>query len=372
MHASAILTRRHASTLASDAPAQCGAHPRLTALNREVLRRVGQMSLHHDPLHRADTFEALSREFLPRLGEQHESPKAARDPHAHDLDDFNLVVGRNWWDVLTHGPRLLRTFSAGLSMTEAFERGPHLIEANDTFATLLEDPKTRPMALGYAAAVAPRHREALGIQLDAPSLREIESLWTGSDRPSFLTGQAALQLRDYVHHDAGSFNFYRAIDDLHAQFPQLELPQLLENLPAQLTSAARSAWAHPGLRAQAPFYRGLQPHPGIDPAHGINLTPWSIPRPISATMSPAESYLGRCVHDVLYDIELRLHDGPGPNGKLRAVWVAPFQPASKGPDHEVLILPGHKLTLTHSKREDRPIPGGGSFTATIYEWGPQT
>ena len=315
MHTTAVLLRRHARTLAPGLLALSGAPQNLTVLNQAVALRVGEISPHHDLRHRADTLESLGRDLLPRLHRQHESLRASEGPHARGLRDSNLITGRNWSDLLAHGPRLMRR-----------EPDNRLLEANNTFAILLDQTAvTRALALAYAAAVAPHDREGLGIRLDAQSSHEVDRLWGGADRPPFLTRQAVLQLRDYVHPFTGSFNFYRAMDDLHTQYPQLELLHLLDNLPAQLTNAVRAAWAHPGLRGQAPVYRGLQPAHGMDLAPGTLL---KLQRATSSAASPEGSYLGLCVHGVLYCIEIQLHDGPG--GPVKGLLMPPLRAGTAG------------------------------------------
>lgn len=363
MHATAVLLRRHAQSFGPGLLARGVALRELTALNQAVALRVGEMSAAYEPLHRADTLEALGRDLLPRLSAQHEALRAARDLHASGPRDFNLVVGRDWWDLLTHGPRLLRTFSGGLAMTEVNERDPRLLEANDTFAIMLNQTAgTRAQALAYAAAVAPDDRADLGIRLDAQSARAVDRLWEGADRPAFLTRQSVLLLRDYVHPLTGSFNFYRAMDGLYAQYPELGLLPLLDNLPAQLTHAVRAAWAYPGLRGQGPFHRGLWSGPEV---HLVPGATYDIRRPTSAATSPEDSYLGRCVRGALYDIGIQLHEGLG--GRVKGLLVSPFQPASQAPQKGEVLLADGRFQITDSWTEERRMPGGGSFQATIFK-----
>jgi len=368
MQTTTVLLRRHPQTFGPGLLARGGAPRELTALNQEVARRVGAMSASHDPRHRADTLEALGRDFLPRLGAQHEALKATRDLHAPGPRDFNLVVGRDWWDVLARGPRLLRTFSEEHAMTEVHQRDPRLLGANDTFAIMLtQDAATRAQALAYAAAVAPNDRAGWGIRLDAQNARTVDRLWGGADRPVFLSRQSVLLLRDYVHPLTGSFNFYRAADGLHAQHPELGLLQLLENVPAQLAHAVRAAWAYPGLRGQGPFHRGLWSGPGMHLVHGAT---YDIRRPTSAAMSSEDSYLGRCVCGALYDIEIQFHDGLG--GQAQGLLVSPFQPASPAPQRGEVLLTDGQFQITDSRTEERRMPGGGSFMATIFRAVKQT
>jgi hypothetical protein len=88
-------------------------------------------------------------------------------------------------------------------------------------------------------------------------------------------------------------------------------------------------------------------------------------RATSSAASPEGSYLGLCVHGVLYCIEIQLHDGPG--GPVKGLLMPPFEPAPLASQKGEVLLFDSQFLITDFWTREMRTREGGSFQASIFK-----
>lgn len=343
----------------------------LTALNQQVCEALAGISPLHDPRDRADTLARLHERHGVALREQWAAltqPVWGGRPAETQARQFNLDVGYHLGIVLDLGPDLLRLFGGADTPRGSPAQDLEvpwvqalLQESGRTFAALMADPRTRAMARVHAALFHRDDHAVMGFTLTETADRQaVERLQADAGGP-VLDLRTGLQLCDHAHADTGSFNLYRAVDQLDRLVGEAGAGLQFGALTRRLAEGVTAIWRQPAARVAGDAYKGWISTPGLPLVPGQGFT-WH--RPVSATRERQHSYLLRpspTLGPGLYDTELRLRGGQGL--PLRAVHFEGFNTATTAHEAEVMLLPGQGFRVESREEEEVLLRGKRALVA---------
>lgn len=329
----------------------------LSSINDEAVKRLEEVCAELAPRSagdRARALQLLCGEWKETLGE-HAGALMAKGSHQMTGPDMlNHHLASHLASALAWAAEVMDHYEPGRMPGEPVCMRPGLanrlkLESGEAFKGLGGE-----RALAYASAIAPELHVDFGIVLTTAQARELSRM-VASAGGACLDAQQVLALRDYVHHDTGTFNLLRSLSALRKHLPDEPLTAVVKDVIETFLGAVDLLAASPAFRTEdATVSKGLKLDPFLlhvlERMYSRSL-PYEVDRPLSGTVDPAQSYAGR---DPAYRHEIVFVNA-------QAVDVSPFHAPETAGQKEALLLPGQRFSLSSREEVHRREGEGNVF-----------